>query len=115
MLAAAPAAPARPGMTPPLPQLPLPAWKVTKRSLLAFPGVSESPGASHDDDKPVSIGYLIKRTGGLSRTRCFQLTKRPSFPTPINETGLGRMWRKGDVDQWLQTYRPKDAQRPTDG
>jgi predicted DNA-binding transcriptional regulator AlpA len=99
-------------MTPPLLQLPLPTWKLVNPSLLASLAVNESLAPDHDDNKPVSIGYLMGRTG-VSRTRCFQLTKRPTFPEPMNETGLGRMWRKGDVDQWLATYRPGDVQRPT--
>ncbi|OHV44258.1 hypothetical protein BCD48_25970 [Pseudofrankia sp. BMG5.36] len=59
------------------------------------------------------MDYLIKKTG-RSRTRCFQLTQRPSFPEPVQRTALGRLWRKGDVDRWIEIYRPKDAQQSTD-
>jgi predicted DNA-binding transcriptional regulator AlpA len=75
--------------------------------------VSESVGTEDEDNPFVSIGYLIKRTG-TSRTRCFQLTQRPSFPKPVQQTALGRLWRREDVDQWIATYRPGDAQQPTD-
>ncbi|MBL7499298.1 DNA-binding protein [Frankia sp. CNm7] len=52
---------------------------------------------------------------GRSRTRCFQLTKRPTFPKPAGETGLGRIWRKADLDTWIDVHRPRDLQQRAEG
>ncbi|OHV28622.1 MULTISPECIES: helix-turn-helix transcriptional regulator [Pseudofrankia] len=59
----------------------------------------------------VSIGYLMKRLC-LSRTRCYQLTRRPGFPPPVAVTG-GRVWHKAEVDQWIIACRPARAATPT--
>ncbi|MBL7547736.1 hypothetical protein I6A60_07600 [Frankia sp. AgB1.9] len=50
---------------------------------------------------------------GRSRTRCYQLTRRPTFPQPAGEPGLGRVWRTADVEQWISVYRPDEANTPT--
>jgi len=53
----------------------------------------------------VAIGYLMKRLG-LSRTRCYQLTCRPGFPTPVG-VAPGRVWHKTAVDAWISAHRPE--------
>jgi predicted DNA-binding transcriptional regulator AlpA len=53
----------------------------------------------------VTIGYLMKRLN-VSRTRAYQLTRRPSFPTPAGTADHMRIWRKADVAGWLTAHRP---------
>jgi len=54
----------------------------------------------------VAIGYLMKRLG-LSRTRCYQITRRSGFPAPVGVAAAGRIWRKAAVDAWIVAHRPE--------
>jgi len=66
----------------------------------------------------VTIGYLMRRLK-VSRTRAYQLTRRPSFPIPAGFADHMRIWRKADVDGWLTVHRPDalpdDEGTPDDG
>jgi predicted DNA-binding transcriptional regulator AlpA len=53
----------------------------------------------------VTIGYLMRRLK-VSRTRAYQLTRRPSFPAPAGFADHMRVWHKADVDGWLTAHRP---------
>ncbi|WP_084011310.1 hypothetical protein [Pseudofrankia sp. DC12] len=59
----------------------------------------------------VGIGYLMVASGDPG-PRCYQLTLRPTFPQPAGEPGLGRVWRRADVAQWITVYRPDEANKP---
>ncbi|MCU7723629.1 hypothetical protein ODJ79_07895 [Actinoplanes sp. KI2] len=49
------------------------------------------------------------RLGGISRQRAHQLTAGPTFPKPIAELSLGKVWRADDVEAWIREHRPGRA------
>ena len=53
----------------------------------------------------MTIGYLMRRLK-VSRTRAYQLTRRPSFPVPAGTADHMRIWKKADVNAWLTAHRP---------
>jgi len=49
------------------------------------------------------------RLGGISRQRAHQITRTASFPKPIANLMLGRVWRADEVEAWIQLHRPHRA------
>lgn len=45
---------------------------------------------------------------GLSRQRVQQLLAQAGFPAPYDELAMGRLWRREDVEGWIQRTRPKE-------
>ncbi|MEV6346458.1 hypothetical protein [Actinoplanes sp. NPDC051851] len=48
------------------------------------------------------------RLGGVSRQRVYQLTSKPSFPTPIANLAQGKVWLADEVEAWRRR-RPWSA------
>ena len=52
---------------------------------------------------------IRNRLGGISRQRVWQLTTRSDFPKPYDVLAQGKVWRKGDVEEWIAEKRPEDS------
>lgn len=46
----------------------------------------------------------IARRLGLTRQRAHKLAERGDFPTPVHDLPTGRLWRKGDVERWIEAH-----------
>jgi prophage regulatory protein len=46
------------------------------------------------------------RLGGMSRQRVYQLTSHRSFPEPVAELEMGKVWHSDDVEDWIRRHRP---------
>ncbi|CAI7974118.1 conserved hypothetical protein [Frankia sp. Hr75.2] len=46
---------------------------------------------------------------GVSRARADQLSRRPSFPTPLTESRPMRIWDRDEVATWIAQHRPDAA------
>lgn len=67
--------------------------------------------APSDLDGPRLVGTgEIQKCLKLSRQRVQQLAERADFPEPYQELLMGRVWRKADVDAWIRTQRPEQAE-----
>lgn len=42
---------------------------------------------------------------GVSRQRADQVTRIKGFPKPVSELASGRIWRKRDVERWIEKHR----------
>jgi prophage regulatory protein len=49
---------------------------------------------------------IRRRLGGISRQRVYQLTQRPDWPAPYDELVQGKVWRREDVEAWIEDHRP---------
>jgi len=47
------------------------------------------------------------RLGGISRQRVHQITSAGSFPKPVAELTLGKVWRADEVEAWIRQHRPR--------
>lgn len=48
--------------------------------------------------------------GTVSRERADRISRRPSFPAPVEVTRTGRQWLEEDVLAWIAEHRtPRDA------
>ena len=47
------------------------------------------------------IGQML----AVSRQRADQLTRTDGFPKPVAELAQGRVWRKRDVERWIEKRR----------
>ncbi len=45
---------------------------------------------------------------GVSRQRVQQLIATPGFPPPWDELAMGKVWRKPDIEGWIQRFRPRN-------
>jgi predicted DNA-binding transcriptional regulator AlpA len=44
--------------------------------------------------------------GGVSRQRVHQITSRKDFPKPAATLAQGKVWRRSDVQRWIEAHRP---------
>jgi predicted DNA-binding transcriptional regulator AlpA len=49
---------------------------------------------------------IRQRLGGISRQRVYQLTQRSDWPAPYEELVQGKVWRREDVEAWIDKHRP---------
>jgi prophage regulatory protein len=49
---------------------------------------------------------IRERLGGISRQRVYQLTQRSDWPAPYDELVQGKVWRRDDVEGWIEEHRP---------
>jgi prophage regulatory protein len=49
---------------------------------------------------------IQQRLDGLSRQRVYQLTQRGDWPAPYDELVQGKVWRREDVEEWIDKHRP---------
>jgi prophage regulatory protein len=47
------------------------------------------------------------RLGGISRQRAHQITTTATFPKPVAELMLGKVWRADEVEAWIRLHRPR--------
>ena len=52
------------------------------------------------------------RLGGVSPQRVDTITKKDSFPAPVANLIMGRVWHRDDIEAWIRTHRPKLAEEP---
>lgn len=45
---------------------------------------------------------------GVSRQRVQQLIAGHDFPAPWDELAMGKVWRKPDIEHWIEGHRPKN-------
>jgi hypothetical protein len=50
--------------------------------------------------------HPIRNRRGISRQRVFQLTQRPAWPAPYDELVQVKVWRREDVEAWIDKHRP---------
>ena len=61
----------------------------------------------------MGAGEIRERFGGISRQRVYQLTQRSDWPAPYDELLRGRVWRRADVEGWIQRNRRElDTETP---
>jgi len=61
----------------------------------------------------MGAGEIRQRLGGISRQRVYQLTQRSDCPAPYDELIHGKVWRRADVEAWIQRHRPElDVETP---
>jgi prophage regulatory protein len=46
------------------------------------------------------------RLGGISRQRVYQITNSKTFPDPVAELEMGKVWLKSNVEKWIRQHRP---------
>jgi len=44
-------------------------------------------------------------TGTVSRERADQISRRDTFPAPVQTGRVGRLWDEDAVREWIATYR----------
>jgi prophage regulatory protein len=49
---------------------------------------------------------IRQRLGGISRQCVYQLTQRPDRPAPYDELMHGKVWRRDDIEAWIERHRP---------
>ena len=49
---------------------------------------------------------------GISRQWTYVLIGRRSFPEPVAELGMGKVWLAEDVEAWITEHRPEIAEDP---
>ena len=69
--------------------------------------------------RPISISDvadLLKPnspTGTVSRERADQISRRLTFPAPVQVGRTGRLWDEDKVREWIATYRKAPNHGPT--
>jgi prophage regulatory protein len=48
---------------------------------------------------------IRQRFGRITRQRVYQLTQRPDWPAPYDELVQGKVWRREDVEAWIDKHR----------
>lgn len=46
------------------------------------------------------------RLGEISRQRVYQITNSKTFPDPVAQLEMGKVWLKSDVEKWIRERRP---------
>lgn len=46
---------------------------------------------------------------GVSKQRADQLTRTAAFPKPVSELASGRIWRRRDVERWIEKHRRPES------
>jgi predicted DNA-binding transcriptional regulator AlpA len=60
-----------------------------------------------NEELPLMGAAEIAQRLGVNRTRVNQLLKGdPTFPKPYVTLAAGHVWKTGDVEAWIATYRP---------
>lgn len=54
----------------------------------------------------MGVGEIRGRLGGISRQRVYQLTQRSDWPAPYDELIQGKVWRREDIEAWVDEHRP---------
>ena len=54
----------------------------------------------------------ISQRLGVSSTRAKELMRRPDWPAPYDELGVGRIWLAADVEAWIAQYRTPVSEDP---
>jgi prophage regulatory protein len=49
---------------------------------------------------------IRQRLGGISRQWVYQLTERSDWPAPYDELVQGKVWRREDIEAWINKHRP---------
>ena len=50
---------------------------------------------------------------GVSRQRVHQIAQmNPEFPKPVAELAAGRIWRRGEIEAWIQTHPDRQKSGP---
>jgi prophage regulatory protein len=49
---------------------------------------------------------------GVSKRTAARYTDRDDFPEPLGVLGVGRIWRRRDVERWATKTLPLDVGRP---
>jgi predicted DNA-binding transcriptional regulator AlpA len=52
-------------------------------------------------------------TGTVSRERADQISRRPTFPAPVQVGRTGRLWDEDEVRGWIATYRKVPGNKST--
>ena len=62
----------------------------------------------HDDAVPREIDLAtladFGRMAGVSRQRAWELSAREDFPKPAAVLGTGRVWRRRDLERWIEGW-----------
>lgn len=66
---------------------------------------------SPPDPEPARPGDLIDIAGirallGVGKARAYQLSRDRSFPEPWLDHAQLRLWRRSEVEAWMDRYRP---------
>lgn len=50
---------------------------------------------------------------GVSRRQVHRLASQPDFPAPAQESAVGRLWRRRDIEEWSRDRRrPGGQEKP---
>lgn len=75
----------------------------------------EVGGETEDDDEPALVGATdVARMIGVSRQRVYQLAETLTFPEAVAHLARGAMWRRLDIERWLEQRRASSAFRSAD-
>jgi hypothetical protein len=60
----------------------------------------------------IMLGKGSKRGETVARSYAHHVSRDRSFPEPVAEPASGRLWRRRDVEAWLDQHRPKWREGP---
>lgn len=61
--------------------------------------------------KLMALAEISQRLG-VSPTRVKQLFKRPDWPIPYDQLGVGRIWLAADIEAWIAEHRTPVDEEP---
>ncbi len=60
----------------------------------------------------MALAELRVRFGGISAQRMDAITRKPTFPRPVAELVVGRVWHRDHVEAWIRDHRPTLTEEP---
>ena len=60
----------------------------------------------------MALAEIRVRLGGISAQRVDTITRKASFPRPVAELAVGRVWHRDHVEAWIREHRPALAEEP---
>jgi prophage regulatory protein len=57
----------------------------------------------------VGSAEIADMLGGRSRQRVQQIIGRRDFPKPVVKLKMGKVWRRSDVERWMQDHGRADT------
>jgi hypothetical protein len=49
---------------------------------------------------------IRQRFGDISRQHVYELTQRSDWPAPYDQLIQGKVWKCGDIEEWISMHRP---------
>ncbi|MEU8156619.1 hypothetical protein AB0B94_23405 [Micromonospora sp. NPDC048986] len=57
----------------------------------------------------VGVAEIRAMLGNVSRQRASVIANQRNFREPVAVLAMGKVWRKSDVEAWLEKHRPETS------